>query len=135
MKADPVFVFFLFVFFTLSLLLLSSCSAASRPVENRLCQGPVPNTSQLCQVPCPIDCQVSPWGAWGPCTFENCEDQAGKKGELHLQQRLPNTLPSLLIFPVFSFLLVYSKVQLQSAAYLTLWHPDKYLVFFIPAHI
>uniref|UniRef100_A0A3B3BBP5 Thrombospondin type-1 domain-containing protein 7A n=1 Tax=Oryzias melastigma TaxID=30732 RepID=A0A3B3BBP5_ORYME len=53
---------------------------ASPPVENRLCQGPVPNRSQLCQIPCPIDCQVSPWGAWGPCTFENCDDQTGKKG-------------------------------------------------------
>ncbi|KAF6727029.1 Thrombospondin type-1 domain-containing protein 7A [Oryzias melastigma] len=54
--------------------------SASPPVENRLCQGPVPNRSQLCQIPCPIDCQVSPWGAWGPCTFENCDDQTGKKG-------------------------------------------------------
>lgn len=55
---------------------------ASRPVENKLCQGAIPNTSQLCQIPCPIDCEVSPWGAWGPCTFENCDDQAGKKGTL-----------------------------------------------------
>lgn len=53
---------------------------ASRPVENKLCVGPIPNRSQLCQIPCPIDCEVSPWGAWGPCTFENCDDQAGKKG-------------------------------------------------------
>ncbi|XP_010795934.1 thrombospondin type-1 domain-containing protein 7A [Notothenia coriiceps] len=53
---------------------------ASLPVENKLCEGPIPNRSQLCQIPCPIDCEVSPWGAWGPCTFENCDDQAGKKG-------------------------------------------------------
>uniref|UniRef100_I3JH86 Thrombospondin type 1 domain containing 7A n=1 Tax=Oreochromis niloticus TaxID=8128 RepID=I3JH86_ORENI len=53
---------------------------SSRPVENKLCEGPIPNRSQLCQIPCPIDCEVSPWGAWGPCTFENCDDQAGKKG-------------------------------------------------------
>ncbi|CAG02749.1 unnamed protein product, partial [Tetraodon nigroviridis] len=32
-------------------------------------------------VPCPVECEVSPWGAWGPCTFENCDDQAGTKGE------------------------------------------------------
>lgn len=54
--------------------------SASRPVENKLCKGPIPNRSQLCQIPCPIDCEVSPWAAWGPCTFENCDDQAGKKG-------------------------------------------------------
>uniref|UniRef100_A0A1A7X5A7 Thrombospondin type-1 domain-containing protein 7A n=2 Tax=Iconisemion striatum TaxID=60296 RepID=A0A1A7X5A7_9TELE len=53
---------------------------ASRPVENKLCKGPIPNRSQLCQIPCPIDCEVSPWGAWGPCIFENCDDQTGKKG-------------------------------------------------------
>ena len=62
-----------------SLLLIRS---ASRPVENKLCEGPIPNRSQLCQIPCPIDCEVSPWGAWGPCTFENCDDQAGKKGKI-----------------------------------------------------
>lgn len=54
---------------------------ASLPVENKLCEGSIPNRSQLCQIPCPIDCEVSPWGAWGPCTFENCDDQAGKKGK------------------------------------------------------
>ncbi|XP_014824302.1 PREDICTED: thrombospondin type-1 domain-containing protein 7A-like [Poecilia mexicana] len=53
---------------------------ASRPVENQLCTGPIPNRSQLCQIPCPIDCEVSPWGAWGPCIFENCNDQTGRKG-------------------------------------------------------
>ncbi|XP_046895248.1 thrombospondin type-1 domain-containing protein 7A [Hypomesus transpacificus] len=53
---------------------------ASTPVDSKLCEGRVPNTSQLCITPCPIECEVSPWGAWGPCTFENCDDQAGKKG-------------------------------------------------------
>ncbi|KAI9999855.1 hypothetical protein NQD34_011698 [Periophthalmus magnuspinnatus] len=52
----------------------------SPPVENRLCEGPMPNRSQLCHLPCPIECQVSPWGAWGPCTYENCDDQTSKKG-------------------------------------------------------
>ncbi|KAK7877677.1 hypothetical protein WMY93_031614, partial [Mugilogobius chulae] len=55
-------------------------SMSSPPVENRLCEGPVPNRSQLCHLPCPIECQVSPWGAWGPCTYENCDDQTAKKG-------------------------------------------------------
>ncbi|KAM6967936.1 thrombospondin type-1 domain-containing protein 7A-like [Aplochiton taeniatus] len=53
---------------------------ASRPVDSKLCEGSGPNTSQLCQIPCPTECEVSPWGAWGPCTFENCDDQAIKKG-------------------------------------------------------
>uniref|UniRef100_A0A8C7X202 Thrombospondin type-1 domain-containing protein 7A n=1 Tax=Oryzias sinensis TaxID=183150 RepID=A0A8C7X202_9TELE len=63
---------------------------ASPPVENRLCQGPIPNRSQLCQIPCPVDCEVSPWGAWGPCTFENCNDQTGKKGFKLRRRRISN---------------------------------------------
>ncbi|XP_061918683.1 thrombospondin, type I, domain containing 7Ab [Entelurus aequoreus] len=62
------------------LLSISFQITASRPVENWLCEGPVPERSQLCQIACPVECQVSPWGAWGPCTFENCDDQAAKKG-------------------------------------------------------
>lgn len=61
-------------------LCLVSVPAASPPVDSRLCEGGVPNTSQLCHIPCPLECQVSLWSAWGPCTVENCEDQAGKKG-------------------------------------------------------
>ena len=59
---------------------LISMSQASRPVDSKLCGGPVPNTSQLCHILCPIECEVSPWGAWGPCTYENCDVQEGKKG-------------------------------------------------------
>ncbi|XP_055083740.1 thrombospondin type-1 domain-containing protein 7A [Periophthalmus magnuspinnatus] len=62
------------------LLSVSFTITASPPVENRLCEGPMPNRSQLCHLPCPIECQVSPWGAWGPCTYENCDDQTSKKG-------------------------------------------------------
>uniref|UniRef100_A0AAQ4PQQ7 Thrombospondin type-1 domain-containing protein 7A n=1 Tax=Gasterosteus aculeatus aculeatus TaxID=481459 RepID=A0AAQ4PQQ7_GASAC len=69
---------------------VSFLRAASRPVENKMCKGPIPNRSQLCQIPCPIDCEVSPWGAWGPCTFENCEDQAGKKGFKLRKRRITN---------------------------------------------
>uniref|UniRef100_A0A8C5G0N2 Thrombospondin type-1 domain-containing protein 7A-like n=1 Tax=Gouania willdenowi TaxID=441366 RepID=A0A8C5G0N2_GOUWI len=53
---------------------------ASPPVENHLCDAPPPDRSQLCHTPCPVDCEVSSWGAWGPCAFENCDDQAAKKG-------------------------------------------------------
>uniref|UniRef100_A0A8C9T5G6 Thrombospondin type-1 domain-containing protein 7A n=1 Tax=Scleropages formosus TaxID=113540 RepID=A0A8C9T5G6_SCLFO len=59
---------------------LGAVKEASRPVDNDLCLGVVPNTTQLCQIPCPVECEVSSWTAWGPCTFENCQDQAGKKG-------------------------------------------------------
>ncbi|XP_025235320.1 thrombospondin type-1 domain-containing protein 7A [Theropithecus gelada] len=53
---------------------------ASKPVDLKLCTGPIPNTTQLCHIPCPTECEVSPWSAWGPCTYENCNDQQGKKG-------------------------------------------------------
>ncbi|XP_051729251.1 LOW QUALITY PROTEIN: thrombospondin type-1 domain-containing protein 7A [Ctenopharyngodon idella] len=53
---------------------------ASRPVNNDLCLGVSPNTTQLCHIPCPVECEVSSWSAWGPCTFENCQDQSTKKG-------------------------------------------------------
>ena len=55
-------------------------SAALRPVDSELCLGMPPNTTQLCQIACPVECEVSAWGAWGPCTFENCQDQTAKKG-------------------------------------------------------
>ncbi|XP_043922684.1 thrombospondin type-1 domain-containing protein 7A isoform X2 [Protopterus annectens] len=53
---------------------------ASKPVDNKLCSEPVPNTTQLCHVPCPIECEVSSWSAWRPCTYESCDDQQTKKG-------------------------------------------------------
>uniref|UniRef100_A0A8C9SY47 Thrombospondin type-1 domain-containing protein 7A n=1 Tax=Scleropages formosus TaxID=113540 RepID=A0A8C9SY47_SCLFO len=53
---------------------------ATRPVDMDLCTGPAPNTTQLCHIACPVECEVSSWTAWGPCTFENCDDQAAKKG-------------------------------------------------------
>uniref|UniRef100_A0A4W4HJ75 Thrombospondin type-1 domain-containing protein 7A n=1 Tax=Electrophorus electricus TaxID=8005 RepID=A0A4W4HJ75_ELEEL len=53
---------------------------ASRPVNSDLCIGLPPNTTQLCHIPCPVECEVSSWSAWGPCTFENCQDQSSKKG-------------------------------------------------------
>ncbi|TNN33350.1 Thrombospondin type-1 domain-containing protein 7A [Liparis tanakae] len=52
-----------------------------RPMDNDLCLSISPNTTQLCHISCPVECEVSSWSAWGPCTFENCQDQAAKKGE------------------------------------------------------
>ncbi|MBZ3873498.1 Thrombospondin type-1 domain-containing protein 7A [Sciurus carolinensis] len=63
---------------------------ASKPVDSKLCTGPVPNTTQLCHIPCPIECEVSPWSAWGPCTYENCDDQQGKKGFKLRKRRITN---------------------------------------------
>lgn len=54
--------------------------AEPQPVDNQMCMGPVPSTSQLCHISCPVECEVSPWGSWGPCMFENCSDQTVKKG-------------------------------------------------------
>ncbi|KAM4689624.1 thrombospondin type-1 domain-containing protein 7A [Discoglossus pictus] len=54
--------------------------SASKPVDPKLCTELAPSTSQLCHVPCPIECEVSAWSAWGPCTFESCDDQLSKKG-------------------------------------------------------
>lgn len=60
-------------------------SSGLRPVNSDLCLGVSPNTTQLCHIPCPVECEVSSWRAWGPCTFENCQDQSTKKGK-HLLQ-------------------------------------------------
>lgn len=54
--------------------------AALRPVDADLCLDPPPNTTQLCHISCPVECEVSSWSAWGPCTYENCQDQSTKKG-------------------------------------------------------
>uniref|UniRef100_A0A8C1ZUP2 Thrombospondin type-1 domain-containing protein 7A n=1 Tax=Cyprinus carpio TaxID=7962 RepID=A0A8C1ZUP2_CYPCA len=58
----------------------TSSNLTLRPVNSDLCLGVSPNTTQLCHIPCPVECEVSSWGAWGPCTFENCQDQSSKKG-------------------------------------------------------
>ncbi|XP_012494191.1 PREDICTED: thrombospondin type-1 domain-containing protein 7A [Propithecus coquereli] len=63
---------------------------SSKPVDLKLCTGPLPNTTQLCHIPCPIECEVSPWSAWGPCTYENCNDQQGKKGFKLRKRRITN---------------------------------------------
>nr|XP_020855680.1 thrombospondin type-1 domain-containing protein 7A isoform X4 [Phascolarctos cinereus] len=66
---------------------------ASKPVDWKFCTGTVPNTTQLCHIPCPVECAVSAWSAWGPCTFENCDDQQGKKG-FKLRKRMITNEPT-----------------------------------------
>ncbi|XP_069032136.1 thrombospondin type-1 domain-containing protein 7A [Embiotoca jacksoni] len=63
---------------------------ALRPVDSDLCLGIPPNTTQLCHISCPFECEVSSWSAWGPCTYENCQDQAGKKGFKLRKRRIVN---------------------------------------------
>ncbi|NXK87861.1 THS7B protein, partial [Formicarius rufipectus] len=59
---------------------------ASRPVDGKLCQGPAPSSSQVCHVPCPAECVVSPWSAWGPCLHEDCQHPHGARG-FRMRQR------------------------------------------------
>ncbi|XP_063755232.1 thrombospondin type-1 domain-containing protein 7A isoform X1 [Eleginops maclovinus] len=63
---------------------------ALRPMDSNLCLGIPPNTTQLCHISCPVECEVSAWSAWGPCTFENCQDQAAKKGFKLRKRRISN---------------------------------------------
>ncbi|KAM9824426.1 thrombospondin type-1 domain-containing protein 7A [Neosynchiropus ocellatus] len=63
---------------------------ALRPVDSGLCLGLPPNTTQLCHISCPIDCEVSSWSAWGQCTYDNCQDQTVKKGFKLRSRRILN---------------------------------------------
>ncbi|XP_034456122.1 thrombospondin type-1 domain-containing protein 7A [Hippoglossus hippoglossus] len=65
---------------------------ALRPVDSILCLGISPNTTQLCHISCPVECEVSSWSAWGPCTYENCQDQAAKKGFKLRKRKIVNEL-------------------------------------------
>ncbi|XP_031134376.1 thrombospondin type-1 domain-containing protein 7A isoform X3 [Sander lucioperca] len=63
---------------------------AVRPMDSDLCLGISPNTTQLCHISCPVECEVSSWTAWGPCTYENCQDQAAKKGFKLRKRKIAN---------------------------------------------
>ncbi|XP_010161011.1 thrombospondin type-1 domain-containing protein 7B, partial [Antrostomus carolinensis] len=58
----------------------------TRPVDGKLCLGPAPSASQLCHLPCPSECAVSAWSAWGPCLPEDCRDHHGRRG-FRMRQR------------------------------------------------
>ncbi|XP_072198495.1 thrombospondin type-1 domain-containing protein 7B [Excalfactoria chinensis] len=58
----------------------------SRPVDGKFCPGPAPSASQLCDLPCPLECVVSAWLAWGPCLPEDCRDRQGRRG-FRMRQR------------------------------------------------
>nr|XP_032801799.1 thrombospondin type-1 domain-containing protein 7A-like isoform X2 [Petromyzon marinus] len=62
--------------------------SASRPVDSSLCGVDKPETLQACSVPCPAECRLTPWTAWGPCTFENCGEAPGKKGFKRRRRRI-----------------------------------------------
>ncbi|XP_069717652.1 thrombospondin type-1 domain-containing protein 7B isoform X1 [Phaenicophaeus curvirostris] len=65
----------------------------TKPVDGKLCQGPVPSASQLCDLPCPSECVVSAWSLWGPCLPENCQDHHGRRG-FRMRQR------QVIVYPV-----------------------------------
>uniref|UniRef100_A0A8C0IEL2 Thrombospondin type-1 domain-containing protein 7A n=1 Tax=Bubo bubo TaxID=30461 RepID=A0A8C0IEL2_BUBBB len=56
------------------------------PVDGKLCLGPAPSASKLCNVLCPAECVVSAWSVWGPCLHENCQDHHGGRG-FRMRQR------------------------------------------------
>ncbi|XP_061210326.1 thrombospondin type-1 domain-containing protein 7B isoform X2 [Neopsephotus bourkii] len=58
----------------------------TRPVDGKLCLGPAPSASQLCNLPCPSECVVSVWSVWGPCLHENCQDHHRGRG-FRMRQR------------------------------------------------
>ncbi|KAM7097073.1 thrombospondin type-1 domain-containing protein 7B isoform 5-T7 [Ciconia maguari] len=58
----------------------------TRPVDGKLCLGPAPSASQLCNLLCPSACVVSAWSAWGPCLPESCQDHQGRRG-FRMRQR------------------------------------------------
>uniref|UniRef100_A0A8C0IEL0 Thrombospondin type-1 domain-containing protein 7A n=1 Tax=Bubo bubo TaxID=30461 RepID=A0A8C0IEL0_BUBBB len=58
----------------------------TRPVDGKLCLGPAPSASKLCNVLCPAECVVSAWSVWGPCLHENCQDHHGGRG-FRMRQR------------------------------------------------
>ncbi|XP_064307109.1 thrombospondin type-1 domain-containing protein 7B isoform X1 [Phalacrocorax carbo] len=58
----------------------------TRPVDGKLCLGPAPSASQLCNLPCLSECMVSAWSVWGPCLPENCQDRQGRRG-FRMRQR------------------------------------------------
>ncbi|XP_008946122.1 PREDICTED: thrombospondin type-1 domain-containing protein 7B-like, partial [Merops nubicus] len=59
----------------------------TRPVDGKLCPGPAPSPSQLCNVPCPSECVVSSWSAWGPCLPENCQEEHHGRRGFRMRQR------------------------------------------------
>ncbi|TRY56858.1 hypothetical protein DNTS_013949 [Danionella cerebrum] len=62
------------------LLSISYEVSASQPVPADRCKDASPSTTELCRIQCPVECVLSPWGSWGPCTFENCDQRLLKKG-------------------------------------------------------
>ncbi|KAK2921481.1 thrombospondin type-1 domain-containing protein 7A [Channa argus] len=63
---------------------------ALQPVNSDLCTGISPNTTQLCHISCPVECELSSWSGWGPCTYENCDEHGAKKGFKLRKRKLIN---------------------------------------------
>ncbi|CAL8343145.1 unnamed protein product, partial [Boreogadus saida] len=64
----------------------------SRPVSAGLCAGEEPpSVVQLCSLPCPQPCLLSPWSAWEACLPDSCpqpQESQLKKGFRHRRRRV-----------------------------------------------
>ncbi|XP_075922309.1 thrombospondin type-1 domain-containing protein 7A isoform X2 [Petromyzon marinus] len=55
--------------------------SAPKPVDGSVCPAQRSlDVGRLCDLPCPAECPVSAWTAWGPCVPESCEEPQSKKG-------------------------------------------------------
>ncbi|CAL8267595.1 unnamed protein product [Lota lota] len=64
----------------------------SRPVSAGLCAGEEsPSVVQLCSLPCPQPCLLSPWSAWEACLPDSClqpQEPQRKKGFRHRRRQV-----------------------------------------------
>ncbi|XP_039285521.1 LOW QUALITY PROTEIN: thrombospondin type-1 domain-containing protein 7A [Nilaparvata lugens] len=70
-----------------------------RPLPNKACFAlQPPPTIQRCEVACPRDCEVGPWGEWGPCLPLQCpiNDDSGYVKGHRKRSRAVITPPSAL---------------------------------------
>lgn len=59
-----------------------------KPVEHWLCPtASKPTTSDICNVPCETDCQLSEWSHWSHCHGDCTKDKVGKTIYWLLDQR------------------------------------------------
>ncbi|XP_032818066.2 thrombospondin type-1 domain-containing protein 7A-like isoform X1 [Petromyzon marinus] len=63
--------------------------AAPRPVETGLCPELVPlESTRPCEQPCPHECVLSAWSAWGPCVPETCTPPTATTGFMMRTRRV-----------------------------------------------
>ncbi|XP_054260593.1 thrombospondin type-1 domain-containing protein 7A-like [Macrosteles quadrilineatus] len=75
-----------------------TCVAAQggQPLPTKACHTiPPPPTVQRCEVACPRDCEVGPWGVWGPCLPQHCppSDEANLSAKGHRKRTRAVVVP------------------------------------------